>query len=369
MEERFMDLALQLAKNGLGKTSPNPLVGAVVVNQDIIVGQGYHIRAGTAHAERVALKEAGEKAHGGDLYVTLEPCNHFGRTPPCTEAIIDAKIKNVYVATLDPNPLVAGKGVKCIREAGINVEVGIKEEEAKKQNEVFFKYITFGLPFVALKAACSLDGKIATREGHSQWITGEKAREHGHQLRNIYDAIMVGIGTILADDPRLTCRVEKGRDPIRIVIDSRLSISSDARILNLNSQAPTIIATTKGVSLSKYKELAKKAEILMVNEGDKVDLFKLLKILGERKITSILVEGGATLNSTFLSQGLVDKFHLYYAPLIIGGTRAPGFIGGLGPASLEEALRLKDLSIEKIGSDILITAYPEKRLFVNQSIC
>jgi diaminohydroxyphosphoribosylaminopyrimidine deaminase/5-amino-6-(5-phosphoribosylamino)uracil reductase len=359
MKEIYMELALDLAQKALGKTSPNPLVGAVVVNNNKIVGQGYHVRAGNPHAEKMALKEAGEKAQGADLYVTLEPCNHYGRTPPCTEAIIEAKIKNVYIATLDPNPLVAGKGVKRLKDEGINVVVGIKEKEAQLLNEVYFKYITTGLPFVALKAACSLDGKIATREGHSQWITGEKAREYGHKLRNTYDAIMVGIGTVLADDPRLTCRLENGRDPIRIIIDSKLSISPDAQILNLKSSVPTLIATTQGAPLIKQKELAKKAEVLIVNEGDKVDLLQLLKILGQREITSILVEGGATLNGTLVNQRLIDKFYLFYAPILIGGLAAPGFMGGIGCARLENALKLKNITIQTIGSDFLITGYPD----------
>jgi len=282
-----MELALELARKGLGRTSPNPLVGAVVVKDEKIVGLGYHAQAGKPHAEPIALEEAGAKAEGADLYVTLEPCNHYGRTPPCTEAIIKAKIKNVFVATLDPNPLVAGKGVEKLKQSGINVVVGIKEQEARRLNEVFFKYIITGYPFIALKAASSLDGKIATREGHSQWITGKEAREFGHKLRHIYDAIMVGRGTVLADDPQLTCRLKHGKDPIRIVVDSKLSISGEAKILNLNSQAPTIIATTENAPSSKYKQLAKKAEVLVVNEGDRVDLVKLFKILGKRKITSV----------------------------------------------------------------------------------
>lgn len=359
MDEKYMELALELAKKAAGRTSPNPLVGAVLVKDNKVIGQGYHKKAGDPHAERLALLEAGAQAEGSDFYVTLEPCNHSGRTPPCTEAIIEAKIKNVYVATLDPNPLVAGQGIKRLKETGIKVEVGMKEQEAKKLNEVFFKYITTGLPYVVLKSAASLDGKIATREGHSQWITGELARSFGHQLRNMYDAIMVGIGTVLADDPQLTCRVENGRDPIRIIVDSKLSISPEAKVFNLASTADIIIATVQDISHEKYKRLSQKAEIIKVNSGNKVDLPKLMKILGEKGITSILVEGGAILNSSFVEEKLIDKFYLFYAPLIIGGTLAPGFIGGLGPAKLETSLRLKDLTIENIGEDILVTAYPQ----------
>lgn len=361
MKDKYMKLALKLAEKAVGRTSPNPLVGAVIVKNNQIVGQGYHKRAGTFHAERVALEDAGNEANGADLYVTLEPCNHYGRTPPCTQAIIEAQLKNVYIATLDPNPLVAGKGVKRLQEAGIKVEVGLKGREAKSLNESFFKYITSKTPFLALKTACSLDGKIATKTGHSQWITGKEARKFGHSLRNKYDAIMVGIGTVLADDPSLTCRIEGGRDPIRIVVDSKLSISADAKILNLNSQAPTIIVTTEGAPLIKRKILAEKAEILVVNARGPVDLKKLTALLGERQITSILVEGGATLNGELIKQRLVDKFYLFYATLLIGGQTAPSFLGGDGANHLAEALRLRDMSIQEIGEDFLVTAYPEKK--------
>jgi len=353
-----MELALELAQKAAGRTSPNPLVGAVIVKDNKIIGQGYHKKAGTPHAERIALLAAGEEAQDADLYVTLEPCNHFGRTPPCTEAIIAAKLKNVYVAALDPNPLVAGQGIIKLKNMGINVVTGIKEQEAKVLNEVFFKYITTRLPYVVVKSAASLDGKIATREGHSQWITGKEARSFGHQLRNMYDAIMVGIGTVSADDPQLTCRLENGKDPIRIIVDSKLSISPEAKVLNLNSTAPTIIATTKNASHENIQRLASKAEILEVNSGDRVDLNQLIKILGSKEITSILVEGGAALNGSLIEEKLVDKFHLFYAPLIIGGSSAPGFAGGLGPARLEDALKLKDVDIKNIGEDILVTAYP-----------
>jgi len=359
MHEKYMKLAIELAKKAEGRTSPNPLVGAVIVKNNQIIGQGYHKKAGTPHAERIALEEAGAKANGADLYVTLEPCNHYGKTPPCTEAIIEAKLKKVYVATLDPNPLVAGKGLERLQQAGIKVELGLEEREAKILNEAFFKYITTKTPFLALKTACSLDGKIATQTGHSQWITGKEAREYGHTLRNKYDAIMVGLGTVLADDPALTCRIKGGRDPIRIVVDSKLSIPEDAKILNLDSEAPTLIATTESAPLTKRKILAEKAEILVVNNGEKVDLHKLTRLLGERKITSILVEGGAILNGQLIKQRLVDKLYIFYAPILISGQMAPSFLGGPGSNYLDEALRLKDLSIQKVGEDYLLIAYPK----------
>ncbi|MFZ7102375.1 MAG: bifunctional diaminohydroxyphosphoribosylaminopyrimidine deaminase/5-amino-6-(5-phosphoribosylamino)uracil reductase RibD [Peptococcaceae bacterium] len=359
MEEKYMKLALALARKAAGRTSPNPLVGAVIVKNKQIVGQGYHRKAGTLHAERMALREAGAEAAGADLYVTLEPCSHYGRTGPCTEAIIESKIKNVYIAVLDPNPLVAGKGLKRLQEAGMGVQVGLKAQEAAKLNEIFFKYITTKSPFVALKTACSLDGKIATQSGHSQWITGQEARAYGHILRNRYDAVMVGIGTVLADNPALNCRAEGGRDPVRVVVDSNLSISPEAKILNLNSQAPTLIATTEKSPVQKRVRLTEKAEILVVNDGDRVDLKKLLTLLGKKQITGVLVEGGAKLNGELIRHNLIDKFYLFYAPMLIGGQTAPGFAGGEGPKQLAGALKLGDLSMKRLGGDFLITAYPE----------
>ncbi|MFZ5944463.1 MAG: bifunctional diaminohydroxyphosphoribosylaminopyrimidine deaminase/5-amino-6-(5-phosphoribosylamino)uracil reductase RibD [Bacillota bacterium] len=359
MKEKYMELAIELAKKATGRTSPNPLVGAVIVKNEQIIGKGYHKKAGTPHAEPLAIEDAGKETYGADLYVTLEPCNHYGKTPPCTEAIIAAQLKNVYIATLDPNPVVAGKGVKRLQDAGIKVEIGLKEKEAIILNEAFFKYITARKPFIAVKTACSLDGKIATKTGHSQWITGKEAREYGHTLRNKYDAIMVGIGTVLADDPSLTCRIEGGRDPVRIIIDSKLSISPDAKILNLDSEAPTLIATTENSPVMKREILAGKAEIIVVNDGEKVDLNKLASLLGERQITSILAEGGAILNGELIRQNLVDKFYLFYAPMLIGGQMAPSFLAGTGPNYLNEAFRLKDLCIQKVGEDFLVTTYPK----------
>lgn len=360
MKEKYMERALELSKKAIGRTSPNPLVGAVIVKEGKIVGEGYHKKAGLPHAERIALNNAGTKAKDADLYVTLEPCNHTGRTPPCTEAIIEAGIKNVYVATLDPNPLVKGLGIKRLKNAGINVEIGLKEKDALKVNEVFFKYIKTKLPFIVLKGACSLDGKIATSTGESKWITSEKAREHSHSLRNIYDAIMVGKGTILADDPLLTCRIPEGRDPIRIIVDSKLSIPLDAKILNLKSEAKTIIATTTKASLEKRKELSKKAEIIMAGDNQ-VDLLTLFKILGEKEITSILVEGGATLSGSLLTNNLVDKLYLYLAPMIIGGEKAKGFVGGEGFKSLQDAVKLENLTIDHLDSDFLLTGTLESK--------
>lgn len=357
MKEIYMEKAIQLAEKAIGRTAPNPIVGAVIVKDNKIVGRGYHKKAGSFHAEKMALADAKEMANGADMYVTLEPCNHYGKTPPCTLAIIEAGIKRVYVAILDPNPKVSGSGVRKLEENGIYVEVGIKEEEAKKSNEFFFKYIMTNLPFVAVKSASSLDGKIATSIGESKWITGEPARKHGHSLRNIYDAIMVGKNTVLEDNPSLNCRIEGGRDPIRVIVDSKLAISSNASILNLKSDAKTIIATTTKAALLKQKELGKKAEIILVNSEEQVDLRKLLEILASKGIMSVLVEGGATLTGSLFTNNLVDKIYFYKAPLIIGGDRAKGQIGGDGFKHLDQAIKLKDLKVSNIGNDLLISAY------------
>lgn len=360
MEINFMRLALELAEKARGKTSPNPLVGAVIVKDGRIIGTGYHKKAGTPHAEVHALAEAGDEAKGADLYVTLEPCNHYGRTPPCTEAIIKAGIMRVFVAMKDPNPLVCGQGIERLRSHGIEVHEGIMEEEAQRQNEIFLKYIKAKIPFVALKTAISLDGKIATESGQSQWITGEEARLHGHILRNTYDGIIVGIGTVKADNPSLTCRLPdgNGRDPVRIVIDSKLSISPDARILHLNSSAPTIIAATAQAPPERIKEIEKLAKVMIVNDGPLVSLPDLLRILGEKEITSVLVEGGGQINGAFLRKRLVDKFYFYLAPKIIGGVHAPGPFQGEGIKELNKSVDLTNLALDHLGKDLLVTGYP-----------
>lgn len=360
METDFMKLALELAEKARGRTSPNPLVGAVIVKEGSVIGTGYHKKAGSPHAEIHALAEAGDAAKGADLYVTLEPCNHYGRTPPCTEAIIKAGIKRVFAALPDPNPLVSGKGIERLRSSGIEVYTGMLQEEARKQNEVFLKYIQTGKPFAALKTAISLDGKIATASGESQWITGEEARLHGHMLRNIYDAIIVGLGTVMSDNPSLTCRLPdgSGRDPIRIVVDSKLSINPAARVLHLDSSARTILATTAQASPARIKELGKLAEILIINEGPLVSLPDLLTSLGNKAITSVLVEGGGKINGAFLSERLVDKYYFYIAPKIIGGSAAPGAFQGPGIKALGEAVVLNGPKLEWLGGDLLFMGYP-----------
>lgn len=359
-EIHYMKTALELALKAQGRTSPNPLVGAVIVQGDTILGTGYHQKAGAPHAEVHALRQAGETAHGADLYVTLEPCSHYGKTPPCTEAIIQAGLKRVYVAMRDPNPLVSGGGIARLRESGLEVQEGILLEEARQINEVFVKYIQTKLPFIALKTATSLDGKIAAASGESRWITEEEARLHGHRLRNIYDAILVGIGTVKADNPSLTCRLPngEGRDPVRIIVDSRLNIGEEARVLNLQSSAPTLIATTSQAPPEKVRRLERMATVLVVNDGPQVHLPALLQILGKMEISSVLVEGGGRINGSFLREKLADKYYCYLAPKIIGGTKAPGSFAGEGISSLTESARLTKVSIERLGTDLLVTGYP-----------
>ncbi|NLI13263.1 bifunctional diaminohydroxyphosphoribosylaminopyrimidine deaminase/5-amino-6-(5-phosphoribosylamino)uracil reductase RibD [Pelotomaculum propionicicum] len=360
MDRIFMKTALELAVRARGRTSPNPMVGAVVVREGKIIGQGYHLKAGTPHAEIHALNEAGQEAKGATLYVTLEPCCHHGRTGPCTEAVINAGIARVVAAMADPNPLVAGKGLARLREAGIDVTLGVMEKEALRLNEVFIKYITTGSPFVVAKAAMSLDGKIATRSGKSKWITGPAARAFGHRLRDWYDAILVGIGTVLADDPSLTTRLPGGggRDPVRVILDSRARIPPQARVLTQQSEAPTIIAVTSAAPPERLKTLRESgAVVLVVNEGPRVDLAELLRILGSRGITSVLIEGGAGVHGSAISAGLVDKVAWFIAPKIIGGATAPGPVGGTGADDPAGASALERVRVRRLGPDILLEGY------------
>lgn len=364
-DKHYMQMALELASQARGRTSPNPMVGAVIVKDQEVVGKGFHAKAGTAHAEVVALADAKERAAGATIYVTLEPCCHHGRTGPCTEALIKAGVKRVIVAMTDPNPLVAGKGIQILRDAGIEVVSGVLEKQARQLNEVFIKYITTNTPFVVLKAATSLDGKIATVTGESQWITGEAARQYGHQLRNSYDAILVGVHTLLADNPSLTTRLPEGtgRDPIRIIVDSTARTPLDAKVLTQASTAHTIIATTERATSERSANLeAAGAEVLVVpGDGTQVDLRKLMEILGEKQITSVLIEGGGLINGSALAAGIVDKVTWFMAPKIIGGDGAPGPVRGSGIQRLQDAVELWDMSIEVLGEDLLVTGYTAAR--------
>jgi len=352
-----MQTAIALARKGIGKTSPNPAVGAIIVKNGRIIGKGYHKKAGRAHAEINALKQAGIKAKGAEMYVTLEPCNHFGRTPPCADAIIKAGIKKVFIGMKDPNPLVAGNGIRRLRSAGMDVAVGMLEDECRGINEAYIKYITTKTPFVTLKLASTLDGKIATAAGESKWITGEDARRFAHRMRREADAVMVGIGTVLKDNPELTTRLVKGKDPIRIVIDSKLSIPVNAKVLN-TKRGGIIIATTKPVKGGRIKALFDKgAEVLALpSKTGEVDLKALMKELGKREITNLIIEGGPTLAASAIKDGIVDKIAIFYAPRIFGKEGLP-MIEGLGIRRLKDAVSLSRLECKRLGGDILVEGY------------
>jgi diaminohydroxyphosphoribosylaminopyrimidine deaminase/5-amino-6-(5-phosphoribosylamino)uracil reductase len=361
IDEQFMREALTLAAQARGRTSPNPMVGSVVVKDGRVVGRGYHVRAGTSHGEVVALEDASEHAQGATLYVTLEPCCYYGRTPPCTKAIIAAGIRRVVAAMRDPNPLVSGKGLEELRQAGIEVKLPVLEAEATALNEVFIKYITTKRPFVLLKVAASLDGKIATVTGESRWITNERSRLLVHQLRDQVDAVMVGINTVLRDDPLLTTRLPGGggRDPMRIIVDSRLRLPCEARVLTASTAACTLIATTAEAPREKRLQLeAAGVKVLVVEgEGPGVPLGPLMEQLGTMQVSSILLEGGGELHSSALRVGIVDKVLYFLAPKLIGGRSAPPAIGGTGFARLEEAVTLERMHVRQLDGDLLIEGY------------
>lgn len=360
MEEdiRYMRLAMELAEQGRGWTNPNPVVGAVVVKEGKIIGKGFHERYGELHAERNALADCvkrGENPKEATIYVTLEPCCHHGKTPPCTEAILEAGIKRVVVGAKDTNPLVGGKGIALLREHGVEVTEGVLEEECRKQNRIFFHYIENKTPYVVMKYAMTLDGKIATVSGKSKWITGEKAREHVHNLRHELMGIMVGTGTVLADDPQLNCRLPGKKNPIRIVCDTGLKTPLESQIVKSARQQRTILATCER-DTEKWKAYETAGcEIMAVPERDgRVNLNILMKELGSLGIDSILLEGGGTLNDDALRSGIVNEVHAYIAPKLFGGATAKTPVMGIGVDSPKEAFRLKESRIEQIGEDILL---------------
>jgi len=361
----FMERALELARQALGSSSPNPAVGAVVVKEGKIIGEGYTQPAGFDHAEIVALKRAGPAARGAILYVSLEPCCHFGRTPPCTKAIIEAGIREVHAAVIDPNPLVSGLGLEELKSVGITVHLGEKEEEARRLNEAFFKYITTGMPFTIAKYAMTLDGKTATVTRDSRWVSGEAARRRVHQLRSICDAIMVGIETVLADDPLLTVRLDgpaskRHRHPVRVVVDSRGRIPLESKLLNPSLPGQVLVATTPQIPDQKKAALeARKAVVVILPERKgRVDLAALMRYLGEREMCTILLEGGGTLLASALQQGLVDKLIVFVTPKIVGGASAPTGVGGVGLQRMSQAIAAPFAEIEKVGEDLMVTAYP-----------
>ena len=357
---KFMRLALRLAEKGRGLTNPNPMVGAVVVKKGEIVGRGFHQRAGQAHAEILALQEAGEKARGATLYLNLEPCAHFGRTPPCTEAILKAGIKRVVAGMIDPNPLVSGRGILRLRDAGVKVEIGLLAEECRQLNAPFIKYITTGKPLITLKVATSMDGKVATNLGEARWISSGESRKYVHKIRHNADAVMVGIGTVLQDDPLLTVRLpylKNPRQPLRVVVDSKLRIPLKSQIVKTAGHYPTLVATTNSAPLAQIKKLEKaKVEVLTVakDRQGRVSLNALLEKLAKRGILSVLLEGGPTLNASALQGKLVDHLLFFIAPKLIGGEKAPGAIGGEGINRLKDAIPVKNLRVRKLGSDLLL---------------
>lgn len=354
-KKEYMRLAIELAKKGIGYTSPNPIVGCVVVKDGKIVTEGYHEKYGGYHAERNALNKYAGDLKGAELYVTLEPCCHQGKTPPCTECIIERGIEKVYIGSMDPNPLVAGKGAEILRNHGVEVETGILEEECRELNEIFFSYITSGIPFVAMKYAMTMDGKIASNTGDSRWVTGEVARHHVHQLRKQYSAIMVGIGTILMDDSILNCRIEEGVDPVRVICDSCLRIPLDSKIVQTAGDIPTIVAHAERNHEKEAALLTAGVELIRLNKGGRVDFEELLKELGRRKIDSVLVEGGGTFHGTVLKSGYVRRIYCYIAQKLIGGEKAKSPIEGDGFSFMREALEIRDSEIIKLGDDICIT--------------
>ncbi len=354
-DEEYMRYALELAKQGCGFVSPNPMVGAVIVKNGRIIGEGWHTKYGCPHAEREALAHCTESPHGADIYVTLEPCCHFGKQPPCTDALIEAGIKRVFVGSPDPNPLVAGKGVEILRSKGIEVRENILRDECDSLNEIFLHYITKKKPFAALKYAMTADGKIAAYTGKSKWITGEAARNDVHYLRKKYSAIMIGIGTAKADDPMLNCRIENGRDPVRIVCDTHLALSADSKLVKSARDIPLMIVCCCKDESKHKAYLDAGCEIIVTEERNgHTDLPELMTELGRRGIDSVLVEGGATLNWAMLSEGLVNKVYTYIAPKLLGGIGSKTPIGGKGFPSPDEAVKLHTQAVRMIGEDILI---------------
>ncbi|HYL80970.1 MAG TPA: bifunctional diaminohydroxyphosphoribosylaminopyrimidine deaminase/5-amino-6-(5-phosphoribosylamino)uracil reductase RibD [Candidatus Acidoferrum sp.] len=363
-DAKWMRRALDLATRARGRTSPNPMVGAVLVKDGEVVGEGFHAYAGSDHAEVVALNEAEDSATGATLYVGLEPCCHHGRTPPCVERILNAGVRRVVAACEDPNPAVRGKGIAALRGAGVAVDVGVLAEEATRLNEAFFTHIRTGRPFVILKAAASLDGKIATRTGESRWITGEAARHRVHQLRNEVDAVLVGIGTVLRDDPLLTTRlgIPDQRDPARVVVDNLARLPLRAKIVNRASTAPTLLAVSQTAPRARLEALEREGIQVITVDGSprRVALDQLMDALGKLGFLSVMIEGGAEINASALREGVVDKVLLFLAPILIGGKSAPTAVGGEGIESLGLATRLRDVRIERFDDDILVEGYIRK---------
>lgn len=358
----YMKRALELAEKAKGFTSPNPMVGAVIVKDDKIIGEGYHHKCGEAHAEVDAFNNATESVEGATMYVTLEPCSHTGKTPPCADRIIKEKIARVVVGATDPNPLVSGRGIKKMQDAGIAVSYGLLADESIQLNEVFMKYIVDKRPFVVYKSATTLDGKIATAKGESQWISSESSRNQVHRLRHYLSGIMVGINTVINDNPMLNCRVDGCTSPVRIVVDSSLKIPVESNLIQTADKYRTIIATLQSDTCIKAEMLKQMgAEVIAVKGKDaRIDLNHLMEKLGEMGIDSILLEGGGTLAFSAFNQGIVDKVIYYIAPKIFGGVNAKTSVEGNGFDKISESVKLKNITTNMVDNDICVTAYVDK---------
>lgn len=365
-DTEYMRLALQLAEKGCGHVNPNPMVGAVLVKEGRIIGQGYHERYGAPHAERNALASCTESPEGAALYVTLEPCCHYGKTPPCTEAILRSNIQKVVVGSRDPNPLVAGKGIRKLRRRGIEVVEGVLKTECDKLNEVFFYFMQTGKPYVVMKYAMTMDGKTAAYTGASKWITGEAARSRVHQDRSRYSAVMAGIGTVLADDPLLTCRIDGGKNPLRIICDTELRTPLSSQIVATAGEIPTVIATVCTEAEIQRPYIEAGCRILPVlKRGSHLDLSELMTKLGEEKIDSILLEGGSILNWSALQAGIVNKVQAYIAPKLFGGANGKTPVAGMGVSRPEDAFFLTNSKVTCLGDDILIESEVKSHVYRN----
>jgi len=351
----YMRLALRLGRRGLGRTSPNPPVGAVVVGGRKVVGRGFHRKAGLAHGEAEALRDAGKKARGATLYVTLEPCAHHGRTPPCTDAIIAAGVRRVVIGTRDPNPNVRGNGTGRLRAAGIDVNTGAEQAACDELIAAFRKHVTTGMPLATLKLAASLDGRIATATGESRWITSEASRRYAHRLRAEHDAILVGAETVLRDDPELTCRLRGGRNPLRVILDGRLRLPLKAKVLTNTQAAATLVVTGQQASVAKIRQIEARGAtvVCLPARAGRISMTRLMRMLGRRGIMSVLIEGGATVAAAALAARVVDRLLIFYAPKLIGGDGHP-MLGPLGVRRLLQALRLGPLRARRLATDVLL---------------
>ncbi|MFW5995812.1 MAG: bifunctional diaminohydroxyphosphoribosylaminopyrimidine deaminase/5-amino-6-(5-phosphoribosylamino)uracil reductase RibD [Halanaerobiaceae bacterium] len=367
-DEYYMQKVLRLARKGEGRVSPNPLVGALIVNDGEIVGRGYHEYYGGPHAEVNALEDAGGKLKGGTLYVNLEPCSHQGKTPPCSLKVRRSGLERIVIAMEDPNPLVAGSGAESLRKAGIAVTTGVLEKRAKRLNEAFIKYITTDYPFVYLKTAQTLDGYLATKTGDSEWITGKTARLEGHRLRNRVDGILVGVCTVLADNPRLTTRLSEGegQDALRIVLDSQLRTPPDAKIITGDTDSGTLLVCGRKAAEVKGEEFTSRENVsllpLELNDSGQIPLEELLVELHERETGSILVEGGGRVNYSFLQAGLVDRIYVFLAPKLLGGNDGVSAFNGKGPELMEDVFQFSEMEFRQVGEDLMLTGRIEKSI-------